>query len=235
MSVLMGLNKEYVGIMHLHKEIDEQLLRNAVLKFIGKIIQIPPVKSAVSRKPREREVYFFDILEIEGKDVLFEVGCQAGTYIRKLCSDLGAALRIGAHLSELRRIRVGNFTEEQSHSLLEIKDAYDSWEEGDEKLLRKILIPVEHAILHVKRVFVKDSAIDSICHGSPVYASGLVRIQDGIEKNGTVAVYSLKGELIALGFSKMSGDEMFERSKGVAVRTDRVFIEKGTYPKSWSV
>lgn len=235
MPVLMGLSKEYVGVMHLHKEIDEQLLRNAVLKFIGKIVQIPPVKSAVSRKPREREVYFFDILEIEGKDVLFKVGCQAGTYIRKLCSDLGAALSIGAHLSELRRTRVGNFTEEQSHSLLEIKDAYDSWKEGDEKLLREILIPVEHAILHVKRVFVKDSTIDSICHGSPIYASGLARIQDGIEKNGTVAVYSLKGELIALGFSKMNSNEMFERSKGVAVRTDRVFIEKGTYPKSWSV
>ena len=231
MPVLMGLDKQYVGVMHLHKQIDEQLLRDAVLKFIGKIVQIPPVKSAVSRKPREREIYFFDILEIDGRDVLFKVGCQAGTYIRKLCSDLGSSLGIGAHLSELRRTRVGNFTENQSYRLLEIKDAYESWKEGEEKQLREILIPIEHAILHVKRVFVKDSAIDSICNGSPVYASGLARIQKKINKGDVAAVYSLKEELVALGFSKMASEEMFESRKGVAVRTDRVFMERGTYPK----
>jgi len=232
MSVLMGLNKEYIGVMHLHKEIDEKLLRNVALKFVGKIVQVPPVKSAVARKPRKREVYFFDILEIEGKDVLFKVGCQAGTYVRKLCHDLGIALKVGAHMKELRRIKVGNFTEEQSHSLLEIKDAYDFWKEGDENKLKKTLIPVEHAILHVKRVFIKDSTIDPVCHGSPVYVSGLVRIQKGIKKEKIVAVYSLKEELIALGFSKMTSKEMFERSKGVAIRTDRVFMERGTYPKT---
>jgi len=106
MSVLMGLDKEYVGVMHLHKDFNENLLKDAVLNFIGKIKQIPPVKSAVRRVERERIIYFFDIVEKEGKDVLFKVGCEAGTYVRKLCHDIGQFLKIGAHLTELRRTKV---------------------------------------------------------------------------------------------------------------------------------
>jgi H/ACA ribonucleoprotein complex subunit 4 len=230
MPVLMGLDKEYAGVMHLHKEVPEQMLRQTVERFIGKIVQMPPVKSAVARKLREREIKFFDVLEIEGKDILFKVGCEAGTYIRKLVHDLGIPLG-GAHMTELRRTKVGNFTENQSHSLLEIKDAYEFWREGSDEELRKILIPVEFAILHVKRIFVKDSAVESICNGSPVYPGGIVRIQEGIERGETVAVYSLKEELIALGIAKLDSKEMLERKKGVAIRTDRVFMTKGTYPK----
>ncbi len=231
MPVLMGLDKEYVGVMHLHKEVQEELLRETILKFIGKIIQVPPVKSAVARRPREREIKFFDVLEIEGRDALFKVGCEAGTYIRKLIHDIGFSLGIGAHMSELRRTKVGNFTEEQSQSLLAVKDAFEFWRDGNEKLLREILIPVEYAILHVKRVFVKDSAIANICNGSPVYPNGIVRIQEGIVRGETVTVYSLKEELIALGIAKMTSEEMFKAKRGSAIRIDRVFMEKNTYPK----
>ncbi len=229
MPVLMGLDKEYVGIMHLHKEVPEELLREGVMSFVGKIIQMPPVKSAVARIPREREIKYFDILEIEGKDVLFKVGCEAGTYIRKLCHDLGVFLGAGAHMTALRRTKAGNFTEEQSHSLLSVRDAYEFWKEGNEKPLREILIPVEYAILHVKRIFVKGSSIHNICNGSPVYPNGIVRIQEGIARGETVAVYSLKEELVALGIAKMTSEEMFKRKKGTAVRTDRVLMEKNIY------
>ena len=232
MPVLMGLKKEYVGAMHLHKEVPEQMIRSTVLNFVGKIRQLPPVKSAVARREREREIYFFDILEIKGKDVLFKVGCEAGTYIRKLVHDLGQALSVGAHMSELRRTKAGSFTEEQSHSLLEVKDDYEFWKEGNEKPLKEILIPVEHAIEHVKKVFVKDSAVDSICNGSPVYPNALTRIQKDIIAGEIVAVFSLKNELVAIGIAKMDAEKMLRAKKGVSVRTDRVFMQKGTYP-SW--
>lgn len=232
MPVLMGLDKEYVGIMHLHKEIDENILRDVIReKFIGKIVQVPPVKAAVARKPREKQIYFFDILEIEGKDVLFKVGCEAGVYVRKLIDDLGKALGIGAHLTELRRIRAGNFTEDEASSLLKIKDAYEFWKEGDEEPLKKILIPVEYAIPQVKKIFVKDSAIPSICEGAPTYVKGITRLQDGIVKGEIVAIYSLKEELVALGIAKMTSKEIYEKKSGIAVRTDRVFMEKGIYPE----
>lgn len=232
MQVLLGLNKEYVGVMYLHEDVELDILRNAIEKyFLGEIIQVPPVKSAVSRKPRKRKIFYFDLLEKEGKNVLFKVGCEAGVYIRKLCSDLGKKVGIGIHMKELRRTKVGNFVEEDAHSLVEIKDAYEMWKSGEEKFLRKILIPIEYAILHVKRVFVKDSAIYNITNGSPVYVSGLVRIQEGIEKGEVVAIYSLKEELIAIGIAKMNSKEMLEKKKGMAIRTDRVFMEKGIYPR----
>jgi H/ACA ribonucleoprotein complex subunit 4 len=231
MPVLMGLNKEYVGVMHMHKEVPEDLLREKMSGFIGKIIQTPPVRAAVARRPREREVYFFDILEIDGKDVLFHVGTEAGTYIRKICSDLGEMLGVGAHMGELRRVKVGEFTEERAHSLVEVKDAYEFWKDGNEQRLGEILIPVEFAIEHVKKVFVKDSAIDAICNGAPVYAGGLTRIQEKILRGERVAVMSLKNEFVALGITKMNSREMLKSNRGTAVRTDRVFMEKGIYPQ----
>ena len=232
MPVLMGLDKEYVGVMHLHHDINLEEIRKIIAeKFIGEIIQKPPVKSAVARRKRKRKIYFWDLLEKEGKDVLFKVGCEAGTYIRKLVHDLGETLGVGAHMTELRRTKAGEFTEDQAHSLVVVRDAYEFWKEGDEKLLRKILIPMEYAIPHVKKIFVKDTAISSICNGAPVYPKGIVRIQKGIVRGETIAVYSLKEELIALGIAKLTSGEMFKAKKGVAVRTDRVLLDKKVYPK----
>jgi H/ACA ribonucleoprotein complex subunit 4 len=231
MPALTGLDKEYVGIMHLHKEVPRKVVEDTAKKFIGKIKQLPPVKSAVARKLRERDIYFFDILEMDGKDMLFKVGCEAGTYIRKLCHDFGKVLGTGAHMSELRRTKVGPFTEQQTHNLIEVRDAYEFWQGGKESKLKSILIPVEYAILHVKSVFVKDSAVDTICNGSPVYASGLTRIQEGIVKGELIAVYTLKEELVAIGISRMTSKEMLKSKRGIAVRTDRVFMKRGTYPK----
>jgi len=230
MPMLVGLDKTYVGVMHIHHPVDENVLREKVSSFVGRIKQLPPVKSAVARKIREREIHFFDIVEIEGKDVLFKVGCEAGTYIRKLVYDVGISLGTGAHMAELRRIQVGDFGEKDSHSLLSIKDAMEFWKDGDEKPLRKILIPIEYAIEKNKKIFVKDSAISTIVNGSPVYPNGITRIQEGIEAGELIGIFSLKGELIAIGIAKMRGEEMMRRKKGIAVRTDRVIMEKGIYP-----
>ncbi len=224
MPVLMGLDKEYVGVAHLHKEVSDEQLNQAVKNFIGKIMQTPPVKSAVARRPREREVKSFEILEREGKDVLFKIECQAGTYIRKIVSDLGILIG-GAHMVELRRTRAGSFAESQSHSLLEVKDAYEFWKAGDEKRLREILIPIEQA-LPVKKVVVKDSALSSIANGSPVYAAGLENVEDGIELGDTVAVLNRQGRLVALGMARLESKEMLKAEGVTAVRTDRVFIPK---------
>ncbi|MBI2546850.1 MAG: RNA-guided pseudouridylation complex pseudouridine synthase subunit Cbf5 [Candidatus Aenigmarchaeota archaeon] len=233
MPVLSGLDKEYVGVMHLHTEVPEDVLRNVILnKFVGTITQRPPVKSAVARVERERDIYFFDILEVEGRDVLFKVGCEAGTYIRKLCHDIGQALKVGAHMAELRRSKVGNFTEEEAHSLVEIRDAYEFWREnGDEKKLREMLMPVEYALGHVKKVFIKDSAVDAICNGSPLYPNGICRIQKEIVRGETILIMTLKEELIALGIAKMESGEMIKRKTGISVRVDRVLMNRGTYPR----
>ena len=233
MPILMKHDKEYAGVMHVHKDFDVEFLRKVIAEnFVGEIVQIPPKKSAVSRRPRKRRVYFFDILEVDGRDVLFKVGCEAGVYIRKLVHDIGEKSGLGAHMTELRRIRAGNFTEKEAYPLITVRDAYQIWkEEGEEKFLRKMLIPVEYAIEDVKKIFVKDSAIYNLTNGAPLYIGGIVRIQKGIVPGETVALFSLKNELIAIGIAKISSEEMFKRKRGIAVRVDRVIMKKGIYPK----
>jgi H/ACA ribonucleoprotein complex subunit 4 len=226
MPLLMGLNKEYVGVMRLHKDIDGNVLRNEIRNYIGKIKQRPPVRSAVARKEREREIYFFDILEIAERDVLFKSGVQAGTYIRKLVHDIGKNIG-GANMTELRRTRVGTFSEEKSFSLMRIRDAYEFWKECDEKFLRQILIPVDSVVAeNAKKIFVKDSAIPNIINGSPVYPNGIIRIEKNILAGETIAIYSNNEELIAIGIAKMDSKKMLDAKKGVAVRTDRIIIDR---------
>src|SRR3989338_2052607 len=96
-QTLLTAGKEYVAIMHMHKGFDERALRDLIQKkFIGKIEQLPPIKSSVKRQLRTRKIYYFEILEIDEQDVLFKVGSEAGTYIRKLIHDIGHKFGTGA-------------------------------------------------------------------------------------------------------------------------------------------
>jgi len=139
----MHHDKVYVGKMWVHSKIEEDKLRAEMKKFIGKIMQKPPVKSAVKRVLRPRTVNKFEITKIEGKAVSFIADVEAGTYIRKLISDLGEKIG-GAHMIELRRLRAGIFEEKNSHTLEEISEAFRLYKENnDESKLREILIPAE--------------------------------------------------------------------------------------------
>ncbi|MCD6482701.1 MAG: RNA-guided pseudouridylation complex pseudouridine synthase subunit Cbf5 [Candidatus Aenigmarchaeota archaeon] len=231
LPLFQKLDKEYVGVMHLHKDIGLDTLRDFITNnFIGEIVQIPPKRSAVARRPRRRKLYFCDLLEKDGKDVLFHIGCESGFYVRKFVHDVGQKLKIGAHLAELRRVKVGNFDEKQAYPLVDIRDAFEHWKEtGDEKPLREMVKPIEFMLDHVKKVFIKDSAIPRIANGAPLFVAGVVRIQEDIRKGDIVAVMSLKNELVSYGYAKMDSEEMLKAKRGIAVTTDRVFIKKDVY------
>jgi H/ACA ribonucleoprotein complex subunit 4 len=108
-QALLPSGKTYVCVMHVHKDIPEESIREAFIHYIGKIKQLPPVKSAVKRQVRERNIYALELLDMQHQDVLFTADVQAGTYIRKLCHDMGEYLGCGAHMVELRRTRAGPF------------------------------------------------------------------------------------------------------------------------------
>ena len=95
--------------------------------------------------------------------------------------------------------------------------------------IRDRFIPAEFCLPHVKKIFVKDSAIPNLLNGAPLYVSGIVRLQENIKKDEIVAIFSLKNELVAFGYAKMSSEEIMKAEKGIAVRIDRVFMDKGTY------
>ena len=233
MPALIGLDKEYVGVMHLHKDVSPEKLEEARRRFEGEIIQKPPVKSSVKRVRRKRVIYSLEFLEREEKDVLFRVRCEAGTYIRKLCDDIGRYLGVGAHMHELRRIAAGPFTEEQAVILQDLKDAYEFWKEGDESFIREVVKPVEILSEHLGKIVVKDTAVNAICNGAPLAVGGISRVQKGIKKGDLVAILTLKGELVALARAAMDSEEMYRSRKGMAARTDRVMMERKMYPATW--
>ncbi|MBT4935814.1 RNA-guided pseudouridylation complex pseudouridine synthase subunit Cbf5 [Candidatus Woesearchaeota archaeon] len=222
---LLTAPKEYVCIMHLHKDIDEDTIRNGTKKFIGKIKQLPPIKSAVKRQLRTREIYEFEIYEIKGRDVLFRVQCQAGTYIRKLCHDIGQELGIGAHMVELRRTQAGPFSEKDNLiTLNDLQDAYHMYkEEKNEKYVRYCIQPIEHAVRKLSKCWILDTTLESVSHGRDIAIPGISKLEN-FKKGEIIAVMSLKDELVCIGEALMSGVEVNTKEKGIAIETKKVFM-----------
>ncbi len=234
-QLLLEAPKEYVCLMHLHQDVGEAKMVKILDEFTGKIFQTPPLRSAVKRELRVRNIYYVNILEIDGPDALFRIGCEAGTYIRKYCHDIGEALGCGGHMAELRRTRVGDFKEDETlKTLQDLNDAYHYWkEDDDEEPLRECVLPMERAASHLKKVVVRDSAVDALCHGADLAAGGILEYSAGIIKNETVGVFTLKGELVAAGVSMATSSEIERAEKGIVMDIKKVFMEPGTYPMMW--
>jgi len=231
-QVLLSSGKEYICVLHLHDDYDPERIREVMKTFVGKIKQMPPIKSAIKRQWRFRKIYYIEVIEIDGRDVLFRIGCQAGTYIRKICHDVGVALGSGGHMSELKRTKAGGFTEKTMHTLQDLKDAMHYYqEEKNEAPLRKLLLPFEVCVDHLPKVWILDSAVDQICHGQNLAAPGVVRIESDIQLEESVAVMTLKNELVALGTARMLSKEATKKDKGIAIKIEKVFMPGGTYPK----
>lgn len=230
-QALLTAGKEYTCVMHLHQEVPEEKLRSVCASFVGRIKQLPPIKSAVKREWRYRKIYYLNIFEIDGKDVLFQVGCQAGTYIRKLTHDIGQSLGVGAHMQELRRTKAAGFSEDTLCTLQELTDAFHYYSEGNEKYLHKLIQPVEAGVKHLKKVWILDSAVDSLAHGAQLKTPGVVKVNDHIQIDDPVAVMTLKDELVAFGRAVMISRDMIKAERGIAVKLERVFMQRGVYPK----
>ena len=116
--------------------VDEDLIINFAKKFEGKIFQKPPIFSAVKKdgvrlyklarkginvniKEREVVISSFKINEINLPEIDFTVDCSKGTYIRSLANDFGKALGSGAHLSELRRISIGDYNVNEAQKIMD--------------------------------------------------------------------------------------------------------------------
>ncbi len=235
LQALAGCDKEYICLMRLHSDVPESQLLDVLKEFIGPIYQRPPLRSAVKRRIRIKHIYNIELLEKRGKDVLLRIHCESGTYVRKLCHDIGEALGVGAHMRELRRIRVGPFHEDENLvTLNELRDALILWREFNiPDYIKKVILPVEYAVRHIPKVYVRDSAVDAICHGASLAVPGIVKVEDGIKPGDLVAIMTLKNELVALGRAQMTSKEMVTVEKGIAVRTTRVIMKPGTYPPMW--
>ena len=232
-QALLDSGKEYVTVMRTHEDVEEKHLVEVLKQFEGEIYQRPPLRSAVSRRLRTRVIYRIEYLEGGGRNWLFKVACQSGTYIRKLCSDVGEVLGCGADMHELRRTRSGPFTEAQAVTLYDIADAMDLYKEGDEAPLKKIIHPVEEALALLPHVWVRDSAVEAICTGAQLAVPGILRLESGIEPKGLIAVMTQRNEAVALMKAEMNTDTIVKEEHGIAAIPERVIMIRGIYPKSW--
>jgi H/ACA ribonucleoprotein complex subunit 4 len=221
--------------MKLHSEVPEDKVTKVLDEFQGPLYQRPPVRSAVKRQLRTRTIYYIDFMEMNERNVLFKVGCEAGTYIRKLCYDVGEVLGCGAHMQELRRTRAGPFTENESLvTLHDISYLYSQWQETkDESILRKFVSPMEKALDLLPKIHVRDSAVDALCHGAHLTAPGVLSLDDGIKIGDTVAVFTQKGEAVTMSKAFVSSEKILKMDHGFVAKTQRVMMPRGIYPKKW--
>jgi len=211
-------------------------IRSAFQSFSGRILQTPPMFSAVKvdGKPlyrmarkgieierKQREVYLYD-LQIQKIDlplIHFYVSCSKGTYVRALARDLGRQIGCGGHLFSLRRIRSGPFTLHQAISMGRVKEL------SKEEVQRLYLIPFREALSSLPEVVGDKQLIHKVCHGMGM------RVRDvdpqtlpPFKKGQWLRMSSPEEDLVAILRSELRGDEIYEADpKQIAFRPVRVF------------
>ena len=159
-------------------------------RFMGEIEQVPPMHSAlkhqgrplyeyaragieIDRPARKVTIRSLEMVECAPPRVVLDVQCSAGTYIRTLAQDIGAALGCGAHLTALTRIGSGGFKLEQAHTLAEL-DALDASQR------HALLLPADCLVTHLPAVQLDDVEAEALCQGRsvahPAAHSGLTRV-----------------------------------------------------------
>lgn len=189
-------------------------LENVCQNFKGKLMQTPPMYSAikvggkklydlaregieVERKAREIEIYDIKIVSQESEcDFLVEVSCSKGTYIRTLCEDIGTALGCGGTLFSLERISCGDFRKEDCVTLEELQNLYEN---GENDSIEKLLSSPEKVFSHCP--VIKLSAFYSrLCkNGCEIYLKKMGIPSDKFEKDSLVRLYDSEGVFFALG------------------------------------
>jgi tRNA pseudouridine55 synthase len=158
--------------------LDDDAIRSELAKLAGRIIQVPPVYSAlkqggvplykrarrgeaVEAPPREVEVFRFELVERIGDTLRLHVECGSGTYVRSLVRDLGDALGCGAHLTALRRSWVDPFREPRMFTLDELAQI----RERDASRLHDLLLPVQAGLADWAALPLDARGADDVAHG----------------------------------------------------------------------
>ncbi len=177
--------------------------------FVGEIEQTPPAYSAVkvegqpayrlarkgaavALRPRLARIYAIRLLEFESPDVVIEVECGKGTYIRSLAHDLGRALGCGAHVAALERTRVGPFSVDSAVSLTELEGAFESgeWQEP--------LLPLDCGLTELPAITLHIEDEKDIRHGQAVRIDE-ERLTGAVVEDGRLhRAYAEDGGLVAV-------------------------------------
>ena len=215
---IAGKDKTYVGIIKFRNIMKKEEIEELFSRFTGEIVQTPPEVSAVRKRPRKRHVHHLKLIEVKGRLALFEAKVAAGTYIRTLCEDIGKRCG-GARLEELRRIAVGKTTEKESFGIYDVVDAMWFYENKKDVTLLQKMLRAPESLIDLPRVFVKESALESVLSGAQVMIPAIENMEDA-KPGQRVSMYC--GEkFIGVGVAQVSKDEL-KKKKGLAVKLERV-------------
>jgi len=183
--------------------IDDTEITSALAGFVGELEQVPPAYSAIKIEgrrahtlarrgerveiaPRKVNIHAIELLEYRWPELVLEIRCGKGTYIRSLARDLGEKLGCGAYVKQLRRTSVGPFTTEGSVSL----------DDSAAVAYQKIL-PLGAAVAHLPTFHADAAAIEALRHGQAVRGSGSAREVES--RAGDLAIVDVSGALIGVG------------------------------------
>ncbi len=174
--------------------ITETTLRETLSRFVGPIMQVPPMHSAlkhqgrrlyelayegkqVPRDARPVTIHSLELVSIDEDALCVDVRCSKGTYIRTLAEDVGRALGCGAHVGMLRRLCVDPFGGERMFTLDEIESAAEQGEDA----LDALLLPPDRAVVSLRSVALDARSAYYLRQGQPVLAphaptGGMVRL-----------------------------------------------------------
>lgn len=158
--------------------VEAAVLTETVARFVGEIVQVPPMHSAlkrdgrplyeyaragveVEREPREVVIHAAVVRDFDGRDFTLDVRCSKGTYIRTLAEDIGMALGCGAHLVGLRRTGTGDFELAASHDIA-------SLESLDETARDALLLPPDSLVRPLPEIVLEEQVAALFRHGQEV-------------------------------------------------------------------
>lgn len=224
-GILTNAGKEYHCWLRVHDDVSDAKVKSAIKKFSGKIQQLPPRISAVKRVVRTREIYYVQWIKREKNTIEVIIGCQAGTYIRKWCHDIGEHLGTGAHMAKLIRTKAGPFRLKDCVTLDKVKANYATYlKSKKDNLIQEIIQPIESAIDFLPKVWIDDDVLPRLAHGSPVFSPGILQVEDDIKKKDLVVCMTTKNRLASVGYAEMDSKNMIKSEKGMAVKTDVVML-----------
>ena len=193
------------------ERVSREALEAVLPRFIGEIMQVPPMFSALKRdgqklcdlarqgidvalEPRPTQVYDIELLHaLADGGFMLRIRCGRGTYIRTLCHDIGQALGCGAHMGLLLRTQTGMFTLDDAHTIEEIAACGE---------LERLAVPMDRPLGHLPRIDIAPQAERLVRNGNVLTRRQLC----GDAPEGKPARLYLNGQFAGIG--RLRGDQM---------------------------
>ena len=204
---------------HHVSNITQSLLQTVTNQFVGDILQVPPMHSAIKikgvalhklarigqtlpRPARRVHIRHISVDNVHGTDVIINVTCSKGTYIRTLCHDIGAALGTGGHMHQLTRLRVGSFRQAHALTIQTIEKLHR------QRQLESAIYNIDDALHDFPAVDVLEPTVTRIRHGGGIRIEEVAAVR-GVGRSGMVVrICELQKRLLALGRLAYPTDEL---------------------------